>query len=374
MKTSQKWQTLALAAAVGASAAGTAWADPEFDLRGRVHLDAAIHDDDETPLEDGVVHRRGWLGVDGTLSPDWSFRVEYNLQEGSNGAQDVYLKRALPVGSLTIGNAKVPMGMNTLASSNNIPLIERSAISNIVNDGWRAGLKYELSGYATNFQAMAFSRALDDDRKAAGDDGNAQIGAATRFVTNPFRYGDEMIHLGVSTAYEDRGDYTEARFGDRPESRPDGTRLIDTGGDITDLETTLKYGVELAYQNGPFSAEAEYLNVDLDRRNHSDPSYDGYHIQASYVLTGEARSYNGSTFGGITPASPHGAWELTARFSHADLSDSDHGEQDTVTLGLNHYVTSNLRFMGNLIHADVDDGIKGDESVNLAVFRAAYHF
>ena len=376
-RTSLKWKVTTLAALIGAGTAGQALASPDFDIRGRAHFDAGFYDEDETQLDDNVILRRARIGVNGTLDENWDGRIEYDFSEEDVSAADVRLRRSLPMGRLIIGQTKVPMGLNQLTSSNNITFIERSSVSNVIPDARRIGLGYEMSDGPLTFQSRLYTRALGDDK----EEGNAQFGGAIRTVFNPIHQGNEMLHLGFSVAYEDLGDQREVRFADRPESRPAGKRLIDTDeiDAITDADSTLKYGLELAYQNGPFSAEAEYLSVDMDRRDNSDPTFSGYHVQGSYVLTGESRSYGGGSFGGITPSSPSGAWEVAARFSQMDLEDSGvmGGEQQSITLGLNHYVTPNLRFMANLIRTDVDNGPRAngqDETFNTALFRAAYHF
>lgn len=119
--------------------------------------------------------------------------------------------------------------------------------------------------------------------------------------------------------------------------------------------------------------------VDIDNDN-DDPTFDGYHVQASYLLTGESRSYRNGVFGGVTPANETlGAWEVAARYSHVDLNDSgvDGGEQENITLGVNYYARSNVRFMANYIFVDVEDSLEtgiGDDSPNIFLVRAQYSF
>jgi len=371
VKKTQNWKVTTLAAIIGASAAGTAFAAPEFEVRGRAHIDAAFHDEDETVMGDNVNTRRARLGVGGKFDSDWDFRIEYDFSEEGVSANDVRLRYSLPAGRLIIGQVKVPMGLNQLTSSNSMPFIERSSVSNIVPDSRRLGLSYHVSEGSTTFQSMVYSRAIGDEK----EEGDSQIGAAARFVFNPINIGNEVIHLGAAFAFEDLGDQEGVRYRDRPEARPAGVRLIDTG-DLADAKSTTKYGLEAAYMNGPFSLEAEYMNVDVDRRNNDDPSFNGYHVQTSYVLTGESRGYSGGAFGGVKPSGPSGAWEVAARFSQMSLDDSGvtGGEQENITLGLNYYANSNVRFMANLIRADIEGGINGDETANIALFRAQYAF
>ena len=366
------WKLVSLAAALAGTVTTPAFAAPEFDVRGRAHLDFGLVDADENnEIGSGSDLRRARLGVKGKLDDIWSFIAEYDFSGDGADAQDLNLSRNLGPGRLIIGQDKVPMGLNELTSSNNITFIERSSINNVVSPARRNGLGYHGSRGALTFQAMAFTNNLNDD-----NDGDEPLGLGGRVVYNPSIGDGRMLHLGVSAAYEDLGDAEQMRLRERPEARPNnGARVIDTGT-IEGVESNIRFGLESAYQAGPFSAEAEYLYIGLDRDSGSDPEFSGFHLQASYVLTGESRSYGGGKFGSVKPSGSSGAWEVAARFSTVDLTDSGitGGEMDNVTLGLNYYLTPNLRFMANLIRADVDDGRFGDEDISIALFRTQYHF
>ena len=372
MNIKHTWKKLSLTAAISISATGTAWAQPEFDVRGRAHFDAAFVDaDNNEEMGSGTLFRRGRIGVNGTLTDDWDFRIEYDFAGGSASANDIRIRRSLDTGRLIIGQVKVPMGLNEITSSNNMTFIERSAPSNLVADSRRLGLSYHMSEGPVTFQSMVYTNAI-----AQSSGGNDPIGLAGRVVYNPVNDGNSMLHLGLSGAFEDLGTQSSLRLRERPESRPSsGVRAIDTGS-ISGVSSTAKMGLELAYQAGPFSAEAEYLSVDVDRSGASNPTFGGYHLQASYVLTGESRSYSGGEFGGIRPASSNGAWEVAARFSSSDLIDSGivGGKMENITLAANYYVSPNLRFMANLIFSDVTDGRYGDENINIFLMRAQYNF
>ncbi len=380
-----KWSTIAAVAGLGSVFAAQAHADyPSFEPRGRMHVDAAFHDKDDVDISDRFLNRRARIGVSGSLDPRWSFIIEYDFAENGTSASDVYIRRALPLGAVTVGQFKVPMGLNELTSSNNITFIERAANSNAIVDARRLGIGYHIDEGDIHFRTMAYGRAIgDDDGTSDGDDMN--LGLAGRLVFAP-RINGQLFHIGGSIAYEDRRDQNTVRYRERPESRPGNVRLIDTGN-ITDADSTLKYGLELAYQFGPFSAEAEYLSVKVDRDENRNPTLDGYHVQASYVLTGESRGYRGGNFRGITPARAGGAWEVAARYSNIDLNDAglEGGEQRNITLGVNYYATANIRFMFNYIFVDVKDSgvmltqddeqiVVGDEKPRIALMRAQYSF
>ncbi|MCH8538280.1 MAG: OprO/OprP family phosphate-selective porin [Alkalimonas sp.] len=341
------------------------------DVRGRMHLDTAAYDSDVTELGSSTAVRRTRLGMNGKLDDTWSFQIEYDFAENGTSANDVYVRRSLANGTLTIGQVKVPMGLNELTSSNAITFMERASSSNVTADSRRIGVHYARSADNVLFQSMLYTRGIGSGRVSSAD---APMGVAGRLVFTPDA-GDNLLHLGVSVAAEDRGDYNSLRFRDRPEVRPADIRLIDTGN-LTDVDSTFKYGLEAAYQAGSFSVEAEYLSNNVRRSEESNVTFDGFHVQMSYILTGEKRGYRGGNFRGVTPKGDGGAWEVAARYSEVSLSDGSvmGGEQNNITLGLNYYASSNVRFMANLIFADIKDGVNGSEKPKALALRAQFAF
>jgi phosphate-selective porin OprO/OprP len=105
-------------------------------------------------------------------------------------------------------------------------------------------------------------------------------------------------------------------------------------------------------------------------------SFEGWYAEGSWTITGESRQYNPSAgaYAGIIPNNPFslsaggwGAWEIAARYSHVDLNDLSTpgiptaatngvagGAQNIYTIGLNWYVSRNVRFMFNYLHGTVD--------------------
>ncbi|NGX17391.1 porin [Wenzhouxiangella sp. XN24] len=359
------------------SFAVTATAAPEFDVRGRVHLDYALHDDDQIDLDDGFLFRRTFVGVQGTINENWSGIIEYDFSENGTNAQDVVLRRKLSGGTLKIGNFKVPMGLEEVASTNNIWFIERSSPNTALVDARRIGIGYDYFEGAIGFQGMAYGRGLGSNQE-----GDEPLGIAGRFVFAPVLDGNQL-HLAASFAYEDVRDYNVKRFRDRPEARVDGTRLVDTGS-IPDVDKTMKYGVEAAYQSGPFAVQTEYFGVGVDRNAGAEPDFSGWYVQGSWIVTGEKRGYGKGIFRSVKPGNPdRGAWEVTARYSALDLNDTGFqgGEQENLTLGLTYYSNPNVRFMLNYIMVDVTDSGAvvdgspvGDESPNILIGRAQYSF
>lgn len=346
----------------------------DFDIRGRVHMDAFFGLNDDDAFSNGFNNRRARLGMSGNLTENWDGLIEFDFADGTLGANDVRMRRTFSNGGrLLIGQFKVPQGLNELTSSNTIRFIERSTPSNIITDSRRMGIMYERMSGQIGYQAMTFGRAMGQRGAIQGD---MPLGGAFRGVYAP-DIGSANLHLGASIVYEDLMDNNSVSFSDRPEARDSkgGARLISiTIGD--DVESTLKFGAELAYLSGPFWFEAEYLHVNVNMDQGESPSFYGFHAQAGYVLTGERRGYSTGRIGNISPGES-GAWELALRFSRMNLEDGAFvgGKQNNITVGLNYYVTSYLRFMANVINSDISDSpVTPDINPTIVVLRAQYNF
>ena len=118
------------------------------------------------------------------------------------------------------------------------------------------------------------------------------------------------------------------------------------------------------------------MRNNVDRRDAvgEDVAFEGYYGQISYFLTGEHRTWERKTgtLGRIKPfenfflvrdcdcntQSGWGAWEVAARYSHADLSDFDviGGEGDSFTFGMNWYWNPYARMQFNYILGEIDPG------------------
>lgn len=341
-----------------------------FGIGGRIHLDAAFHDDDKTDLSDGTKFRRARLFVDGTLYKDWGFKAQYDFAEDEVAAKDLYI-RYKPWG-ITVGQFDQPLNLEELTSSNYITFIERASINNLAT-ARRIGVGYNTGSDNYSFAASVYGRDVGDSTE--GDEG---FGVGGRLTYAPWAEDTRALHLGVAASMESPqlGD-DAARFRARPEANVDGDRLIDTGT-ITNVDDITKYGLEAAWVQGPFSLQAEYLNANVSRTaGNPDAEFDGYYVYGSWFLTGESRPYiaKSGSFGRVKPAAKSGAWELATRYSNLNLNDGavTGGEMDNWTLGVNYYMNANARLMFNYINVDTDENA-GNDDPSIFLMRAQLDF
>ena len=356
--------------------------DFSWRLGGRIHVDAAFHDNDDgttqaTDFHSGVDARRARLDLTATLWRAWMFKIQYDFADSGatidDGLRDAYLrylyKGAQPF-SVTVGQFKEYLGLESLTSSNDITFIERALPSQTFHgkDGRRLGLGVSTYGHDIwTASAGVFGRnASGEDFGGLEAEQSDPLVFMGRLTVSPWHTTNRILHLAFAGSWNSSDD-NRVRFRQRPESNVTSVdRLVNT--DTFDVDTMVRYGAEAAGVYGPFSMQGEYLRAEVDRHISLNPDvgFDGWYVFGSWIITGESRAYkfedgvfqNPKPYG-IVGKGGIGAWELVARYSTLDLSDEDiiGGEENNVTMGLNWYPTPNFKFMANYVRVlDVKGG------------------
>jgi len=209
-----------------------------------------------------------------------------------------------------------------------------------------------------------------------GPDLNGSIGDsgyASRVYFNPARSRFSLFHVGASFVSENMSRKT--RFFSHPESRVTNKRLVDTGI-FEDISRQRISALEVAGAKDSFMFRGEFFRAKWDRKTNDDPVFNGFYVQASWVLTGETFKYTQGKFVRIRSQNPQGAWEAAVRYSVVDLNDQTirGGEEKNLTLAVNWYAPANqFRVMSNLIFVRTDEHA-GDESPTIIQLRAQFHW
>ncbi len=342
--------------------------DGNFKMKigGRLHAQAAYHSEDHIGGEDatdGVEIRRGRLYAKGVMYRDWKYSAQYDFAGNKTHIKDLWLAYTgldwLPF--IGIGHQKQPYSLEVEMSSNDIPFVERAldyAFTESVVD--RAiGLRLQSHGSHWFAAGGVYGSTIGAPKKG-GDEG---WGTAGRFVFSPLHDENQVIHLGVRGAYRvpDDKDRTERfRFETTHQS---SLYLVDTGN-IANVDNTVLAGAEAAVVYGPAALVGEYTHAFVNRKGGlNDLDFNGFHVQATWSLTGETRaaSYKlkDGEFKRLKPAhyfSPStggwGAWEVAARYGWIDLNDQDvrGGKAQDISVALNWYLNRNIRFMLDYTH------------------------
>ena len=243
----------------------------------------------------------------------------------------------------------------------------------LTNTHWNDRVTWAAGLFRHNTDS--FGTSLDDD---SGWNATARITALPYYEDD----GRRLLHVGLG--YSHQNPDRTFRYRARPESGA-AVRYLDTrhplsGRDFRADQVDL-WAAELAGQYGPFSFQSEYLRSDVDTVDAGHRSFDGYYLQAGYMLTGEHRSYSlkDGVFGGVKPRRPFsldgglGAWELALRLSELDLDDGPvyGGQERNWTIGLNWYLNPVARVMLNYVRADINHALYGGD---IDIFQSRFQF
>ncbi len=346
-----------------------------IEVGGRIQADAAffLSQDDELEeavgsdnFDDDVEIRRARLHIAGKLYDQLEFKAEYDFAGGGEAQfKDVYLGLLkLPVvGGLRLGHMKEPFGLDQLTSSRHTTFMERS-LPDAFSPAHNIGVM--LHSAVLNEQ-MTYAVGVFKDTDEFGEGtGGGGYSETVRITGAPWyeNDGESLLHLGLAYSHREATDDT-LKFSQRPETHLAG-KFVDTGAITADDSDQL--GVEAAAVFGPFSVQGEYAQTFVNSDSADDPDFFGYYGQLSYFITGEHRVYKRSkgAFDAVTPTNSFigkgetrgpGAWEAAIRYSAIDLSDGlvEGGELSDITVGLNWYLNTNLKWMLNYVYSDVED-------------------
>ena len=320
------------------------------------------------------------FGLGGTLNFEtpWVYTIAgatnaFDKGFNTNDTEDVAwfdYRLDIPVFSNTtfsIGKQKEPISMERLTGLIFLPWQERTTAADgllpsrnhgIVLNGMRS------DGWMT-WAAGAFNNWIDSD-ESFDETANQFIG---RLSWVPVVSSDEsnLLHLGFGLRH------TDAKQGIRYQTEPEinlSPTYADTG--LLTANSALTYSLETYWRKGPYWLGFEYIRSDVESPEFGNPNFDGYHISASWVMTGEQRGYRkrSGTFDPILVARSvdqggWGAWEGAFRYSNLDLSDGlvDGGDVDIYSLGLNWWLTQVMQFSLDYRYITLNQGgIEGDSS------------
>ncbi len=345
---------------------------------GRVHYDIAFSRQSrglDTAFKNAgskVEVRRARLSFEGTINNAFTYEFEFTFREQLEYADMYFAFLRLPVVErLTVGYFREPFSLEELTSSNSIVFMERSlgsAFGPSRNTGLmvqKQFLQKKLRGYA------GFFRRTDD--LGADREGRGNHSFSTRWVYNPPTGTKEnLVHLGLSFNRFTPDDSTQKiETVNEVNTNPE---YLSTG-DLKGIRTVNQFGGELGYLKGPLCLQAEWIESYAAHYNGIAASrsvyrFNSYYVSASMFLKGGRREYssNGNRFSSIkVDRDPEtgrvkGAWEAGLRLSHMDLREAGQfvNKATNLTAGLNWYINSTSRIMGNYVHTFFNQGLRSN--------------
>lgn len=350
----------------------------EMSIRGRVQLDWALFDQDQSDfgagygavgscaatnalcdLGSGAVFRRLRFGVEGRFFRDFIYEIRFDF--GGTDIEGAGIINVARVGYVGVPGLRVQAGalqpiltMYDATSSAELTTMERAAVvttlvGNFGGDNGRRGVEvtYQKEGLLYDGDNFLISGAFTGDRVATNgsshsggpDDERTQL--IGRLAYRLWSDGTSNIQIGASAAQilslqgGTPGAARTMRLRERPEIRVTGERFVDTGDISLEQDSpAIAYGFEAGMNWENFYLAGEWYKFELDRNVSAlDPDFDGWYVEGEWIFTGENKRYVASgTNNNIavwrgpaisapwSPGGGSGAWSIHARYSNLNLN------------------------------------------------------
>ncbi len=261
---------------------------------------------------------------------------------------------------VSIGKQKEPISMERIMSLIQLPMQERSSVSDALFPSRNFGVVVSGNtlGESVSWAGGIFNNFIDANKSI----GNTTTQLVSRVTWLPYVSQDEsnLLHLGVGLRF------SNAKQGVQYRTEPEFNKspiFVDTG--LLNADGSTQLNLEATWRKGPYWLAAEYVSSRVDSLSLGDRRFDGFHVTGSWIISGEMRVYNRKS--GILGSVPvaksvyhngWGAWEVSMRYSTLDLTDGlvDGGEMDVWSLGLNWWLSPFFSMSANYRHIINDRG------------------
>jgi phosphate-selective porin OprO and OprP len=424
----QEEATTAAAAAPSVRAAPTRFSIGTADganfvrLRGVAHIDGRHFEGDASPITSNTwLLRRIRPSVEGTFANYYDFRFVPDFAQGRSVVQDAYVvARWKPWSQVTVGKFKAQVGLERVQSANDTRFVERAFPTSLVpNRDIGVQLGGEIAAGLFSY-SLAYTNGVNDGGSSESlptpdVENDAKGDVAARVFFQPFLNSDNFalrgLGFGVGGTYVDvtgsaantllpsyRTPGQATFFSYRGNTAATGTTPALNNATFADGER-LRYSPQFYWYYSSFGVLGEYAVVsqDVTRVNGAATRSDtldhkAWHMQFSWLLTGEEESFRG-----VTPANNfeigkpgRGAWELVARIHELKIDSDAFAEgadsyanpgtaarrARAAAIGVNWYLNPNVKWSVDYEQTSFDGGAasgdRPDEKVYLTRIGLAF--
>ncbi len=347
-------------------------------------------DDDTPPLRsapDSIFVRRARLGVDGTLDPDWAFRVTAGVGTGrgdpGSGSPpnattatllDGWIEwRRWPELRIRAGQFFQPVTQEGMTSLTSHEFAERSLQSRLApGRDLGIGAAGDLAeGRLSYFAMLSHGGALTYGDASSVQDRDDALEISGIVHVRPFAGAGwaalEGLQLSAGGSF---GLVGAADGADFDLASPELSILFvdGTGGTFEGRRTRLAGGI--AWTRGPVGARAEFLAREDELAAGPSPRDSvrttGAYAQASWMVTGEEKRFGTRVY----PEGSEGAVELALRAATIEVEDvldagiapagENSGRMSAWTAGIGWWPAPQLRLVLNAIHERSRDPLRFD--------------
>jgi phosphate-selective porin OprO/OprP len=366
----------------GAPAVEFTWADKpsltfgdrlRVDFRGRFQSDftrseASTNEDGDL----GDIEKKR-IGFEGSVGKLFDFEVSREL-DSSRPWRDAYVDyRQFDVVRVQAGRFKVPFSLDENTGGGNLDFANRSMAATALAPGRDQGVMVHgrLWGRLLSYEAGLFTH--DGDNARVRDELSSAAGRTAALRLSTAIGGKSGVHAAVAVASSDVPTTIWTIRG--------RTALGDTffPSALWIQGQRRRFGLEARWAGGPVSLQSEYMRLTQERRDQGvmgdlAPAHaSGWYVSGTWAVTGERKGRKIQTQAPSVFKGGRGAVELAVRLEELTFGDLNAagaslspraetvlGNHDrALTLGVNWYLSPNLKLQGNAIRDALFDATRG---------------
>ena len=312
--------------------------------------------------------------IEGALGKWIGFRFTPEFAGDSASIVDAYADlKFSPAASVRLGKFTSPVGLERLQSSSALSDIERALPSELApNRDIGVQLQGELAGSKVSYAIGVFNGTVDG-RDAVTTNPDDEFEYAGRLFLEPFKEGTGFwsgLGFGIGGSV---GDTTGTGNNILPRYRTPGqVQFFSYRSAVAADGRRTRWSPQGYFYRNRFGLLAEYIASKQEVQvgaTAAELENTAWQATASYVLTGEDASYRGV----VKPSHPFspgkggwGAWELVGRYGVLEIDDRafpvfadpavSARRAKAWTLGVNWYLTSNLKLVVNYLDTQFEGG------------------
>lgn len=339
-----------------------------FDVR--VQGDAAVYwgqDKDFNPIGNGASMRRTRFAVKVLLDKNWYGEFDTDWTSGVCEIKDAYIEYiGVPNLFIQAGNFKENFSIQRNTTSRYLQFMERPMVVALapsrhmgINATYDLGYLWSSLGvFGPEVKGPEEMAAMEDNNKDFGHDEGLSI--TGKLVGRPlYKSAVSSLHIGAAASYRQpkassTDGYAVARYSSRNSTNINRKKYLDTD-DMKGMDHELAYTFELAGHHRGLRYEGAYLartaHFNKKVNDIAPQTAWGWYVQAGYLLFGGQQNYDayGAKYTRVDRGGKCGDIELCARYEYCNFNTANYygGSAEAYTLGLNFYLSNNVKFVLN---------------------------
>lgn len=339
-----------------------------FDIR--VQGDAAVYwgqDKDFNPIGNGASMRRTRFALKAQLDKNWYGELDTDWTSGACEIKDAYIEyMGVPNLFIQAGNFKENFSMQRNTTSRYLQFMERPMAVVLapsrhlgINATYDLGYLWSSLGvFGPEVKGAEEMTAMEDNNKDFGHDEGLSI--TGKLVGRPLYKSEKSgLHIGAAVSYRQpklssTDGYAVARYSTRNSTNINRKKYLDTDA-MKGMDHELAYTFELAGHHRGLRYEGAYLartaHFNKKVNDIAPQTAWGWYAQAGYLIFGGQQNYdaNGAKYTRVDRGGKFGDIEICARYEYCNFNTVNYfgGSAEAYTLGLNFYLSNNVKFVLN---------------------------